>query len=69
MRCFGFVVQNSTGTKAFVHISALADRGRRPVVGALVTYEVGNDERGRPRAINGAIRFPSHRAIVRPMGT
>jgi cold shock CspA family protein len=54
-RGFGFVVQNGTGKKAFVHISALADRGRRPVVGALLTYEVGNDERGRPRAIE--VRF------------
>lgn len=54
-RGFGFVVQNSTGKKAFVHISALADRSRRPVVGALVTYEEGSDERGRPKAIE--VRF------------
>lgn len=54
-RGFGFVVQNATGAKAFLHISALAERGRRPVVGALVTYEVGRDERGRPRALD--VRF------------
>ena len=35
-RGFGFVVQNSTGEKAFVHITAMADR-RRPDIGALVT--------------------------------
>lgn len=51
-RGFGFVVQNATGKKAFVHISALADRSQRPIVGALVTYEETKDERGRPRAAN-----------------
>jgi cold shock CspA family protein len=50
-RGFGFVVQNATEKKAFVHISAFADRRRRPVVGALVTYEEGTDERGRPKAV------------------
>jgi cold shock CspA family protein len=49
-RGFGFVVQNSTGKRAFVHISALADRRRRPAVGALVTYELVNDKRG-PKAV------------------
>jgi cold shock CspA family protein len=51
-RGFGFVVQNGTGAKAFIHISALVDRGRRPVVGALVTYALGSDERGRPKAVD-----------------
>ena len=50
-RGFGFVVQNSTNEKAFVHISALADRHRRPVAGALVTYEVVEDKRG-PKAVD-----------------
>jgi cold shock CspA family protein len=58
-RGFGFVVQNATGAKAFVHISAFAKRHRRPVVGALVTYEVGHDERGRPRAVD--VRFVARR--------
>jgi cold shock CspA family protein len=50
-RGFGFVVQNSTNEKAFVHISAVADRHRRPVVGALVTYELVQDKRG-PKAVD-----------------
>jgi len=50
-RGFGFVVQNSTGKQAFLHISDLADRRRRPVVGALVTYEVVDDKRG-PKAVD-----------------
>jgi cold shock CspA family protein len=49
-RGFGFVVQNSTGEKAFVHISAITDR-RRPAIGALVTYEVVSDKRG-PKAVD-----------------
>ena len=61
-RGFGFVVQNATGRKALVHISALADRRKRPVVGELVTYEEGReekDERGRPRAVE--VRFVDHK--------
>jgi len=50
-RGFGFVVQNASGKKAFVHISALTDRRRRPVVGALVTYEVVDDKHG-PKAVD-----------------
>lgn len=60
-RGFGFVVQNATGSKAFVHISAFARRHRRPAVGALVTYEVGRDERGRPRAVD--VRFVERKRV------
>jgi len=59
-RGFGFVIQNGTERKAFVHISAFADRSRRPIVGALVTYGEGTDERGRPRAIE--IRYVDRKA-------
>jgi cold shock CspA family protein len=63
-RGFGFVVQNSTGKKAFVHISALAERHRRPVVGALVIYEETHDERGRPRAVN--VHYVTHKVLRAP---
>jgi cold shock CspA family protein len=59
-RGFGFVVQNATEKKAFVHISAFADRRHRPVVGALVTYELGSDERGRSKALE--VRYVSSKA-------
>jgi cold shock CspA family protein len=63
-RGFGFVVQNGTGTKAFIHISALVDRGRRPAVGALVTYAMGTDERGRRKAVD--VRFVERKSVREP---
>ena len=60
-RGFGFVVQNSTNEKAFVHISALANRHRRPEVGALVTYELVQDKRG-PKAVD--VRYVSQKRTI-----
>ncbi|WP_395683185.1 DUF1294 domain-containing protein [Dokdonella sp.] len=54
-RGFGFVVPNGGGERAFVHIKAFDRRGSRPFEGALVSYEVGTDERQRPQAL--AVRF------------
>ena len=51
-RGFGFIVPNAGGAKLFVHISALPDRGSRPPVGKLVTYEIGSGSDGRVRAQN-----------------
>lgn len=47
---FGFVEPMLTGPSVFVHIKAFSRPGRRPVVGDLVTYELGRDPSGRPRA-------------------
>lgn len=58
-RGFGFVVPNGTGPRAFVHIKSFAGGRRRPVNGDLVTYELGSDDRGRPRAVNVTpVRMP-----------
>lgn len=54
-RGFGFVVPNGGGERAFVHIKAFDRRGSRPFEGALVSYDVGMDERRRPQAL--AVRF------------
>jgi uncharacterized membrane protein YsdA (DUF1294 family)/cold shock CspA family protein len=63
-RGFGFVAQNSTGDKAFVHINAFVQRGRRPADGDIVTYAVTVDRMQRTRAER--IRFlgeeTSHKA-------
>lgn len=51
---FGFITRNGDGPVVFVHVHALRDRRRRPVGGELVSYAVGRDAKGRPRAIDVA---------------
>jgi uncharacterized membrane protein YsdA (DUF1294 family)/cold shock CspA family protein len=48
---YGFVTPNGGGTRAFVHIKLFAKRGRRPVGGDSITYEVAKDSKGRTQAI------------------
>ncbi|NTV71448.1 MAG: DUF1294 domain-containing protein [Azonexaceae bacterium] len=47
---FGFITPNGGGEQVFLHIKAFARRGRRPVEGAIVTYELVMDAKGRARA-------------------
>ena len=49
-RGFGFVVPNGGGDRAFIHVSELKGRSRRPIIGDMVTYSVGKDSRGRLQA-------------------
>jgi uncharacterized membrane protein YsdA (DUF1294 family)/cold shock CspA family protein len=49
-RGFGFVAPNGGGDRAFVHISELKARSRRPITGDQVTYSLTTDSRGRPQA-------------------
>ncbi len=46
-RGFGFVQPDQGGDRAFLHIKAFDRRGGRPFEGALVSHEVGVDERQR----------------------
>ena len=43
---FGFVRPNGCGARAFVHISSIKNRSRRPNNGDLITYEVQNTSKG-----------------------
>lgn len=47
---FGFVEPSLPGPDVFVHINSFQRANRRPRVGDLLTYELGQDPRGRPRA-------------------
>ena len=47
---FGFITPNMGGEPVFVHIKAFANRSRRPLADAIVTYELANDAQGRLQA-------------------
>ncbi|NCD25159.1 MAG: DUF1294 domain-containing protein [Deltaproteobacteria bacterium] len=47
---FGFIAPNDGDRLVFVHISSFLNRKKRPGVGETVSFELGSDERGRPRA-------------------
>ncbi|KRE89559.1 hypothetical protein ASG87_04335 [Frateuria sp. Soil773] len=50
-RGFGFVVMHGTERRIFLHVRHFTDgRVRRPKSGDILTYEVKQDERGRPMA-------------------
>lgn len=49
-RGFGFIVPDEGGQDVFLHVSAFRERGRRPAESEPVTYDLGRDAQGRPRA-------------------
>jgi len=49
-RGFGFIDPAEVGGRVFCHIKAFEDRSARPAPGKVVTYALGRDDRGRPRA-------------------
>ena len=49
-RGFGFIMPSHCGVEVFVHISAFANRSRRPIGNEAVTYELKTDTQGRPQA-------------------
>jgi uncharacterized membrane protein YsdA (DUF1294 family)/cold shock CspA family protein len=51
-RGFGFVRPRGGAGRVFVHISAFPPGSRRPSLAERVSYELGQDDRGRPRATN-----------------
>ena len=61
-RGFGFVLLNGGDERAFAHISEFADRGARPSIGDVVTYDVVV-EQGRPKAT--AIAYAGAAAVAR----
>ncbi len=59
---YGFIAPNSGGKALFVHVSAFANRARRPQVGEVVTYGVSADKRGRPCAVTATLAGDSLQA-------
>ncbi|MCD1598151.1 DUF1294 domain-containing protein [Rheinheimera aquimaris] len=47
---FGFIQPLLKGERVFLHIKALQNRSRRPVIGEVVTYAIGKDDQGRLQA-------------------
>lgn len=54
-RGFGFVTRDDGGPRVFVHIKSIRTRGRRPVDGDTIIYDVEFDSQQRAQAIN--VRF------------
>lgn len=48
---YGFITPEAGGPVVFVHIKAFPDNLIRPYVGDPVTFEMDEDDRGRPRAV------------------
>ena len=51
-RGFGFIAPTRGGAEVFVHISAFARDGSRPVVGETLSFELGRGRDGKPQAIH-----------------
>lgn len=58
---FGFIQPMLKGERIFVHIKALQNRTRRPVLGEVVTYSQGKDEQGRLQAQDVTFAGEKHR--------
>lgn len=64
-RGFGFIKPDHDNTDIFIHISALRDMSRAPIVGDIIHYETGFDDNGKARAINAKIEgVPQSLALV-----
>ena len=52
---FGFIEPLDGGKRVFIHIKVFANRGLRPAINQVVTYQLSTDRQGRPCAINATL--------------
>ena len=52
---FGFITPLEGGKQVFIHVKALGNRDRRPVIDDVVTYALSKDNQGRPCAANATL--------------
>ncbi|MDP2715724.1 cold shock and DUF1294 domain-containing protein [Rheinheimera sp.] len=64
---FGFIQPMLKGERVFVHVKAVQNRTRRPVIGEVITYSVGKDDKGRVQA--NAVTFAGEKLIVKAART
>ncbi len=69
---FGFITPHIGAKDVFLHIRALPPARPRPVGGEAVSYDLGADEKGRPRALRAEITgsgpsfFSTHAGLLFP---
>jgi cold shock CspA family protein len=62
---FGFIKPDHDNADIFIHISVLRGMSRAPIVGDIIHYETGFDDKGKARAINAKIEgVPQALALV-----
>jgi len=64
---YGFITPNGGGPAVFVHIASFSRRGIRPAENDIVTYRLGANEKGQPRAQD--VAFARERVVPRPAGS
>jgi cold shock CspA family protein len=64
---FGFIKPDAGGNDIFIHISALRDMGRSPVVGDTLHYQTELDASGKRRAIHARIEGVPQALTLEPL--
>lgn len=63
---FGFITPHGGGGRVFFHATALTNPAHRPQGQEVVSYELTEDEQGRPRAVG--VTYVGVQAGVNPLG-